>query len=401
MKFTFVKENWEKMILGIILVLFVFSLIWLVDLFYKSEESRATGVTIIVNKLPYQNLQPEFYDFDSALSKNVLWMPSLKRELNTKDEFYIVTYTDFMKPFKIARSNAPKADGKLIPYEYYRLGYCPITRDKLITPDAKTFEKNSDMDNDGIPDVVEKKYGFNPSNPADANHDLDKDSFTNLQEYLYNPEGIDVPKIHPPIIKRLVLLDISKARLPFLIKNIVKYGNDKAKWNIQVNFDNPDVVPSTQFLKIGKAVELPNLSYKITDIEEHTYKKLNPSLGAMVEYDDSVVVLKTEKGDTIKAQLNKPIYEKYNLVTAKDIYSGDEYKIRRNNAITLGNNYIGIEEYVLKDVNITETESNESILFQRDGKNYIVKRSTDYVKPTESSNGIIKENSVADENKIE
>lgn len=399
MKFTFFKKNWEKILLGGILFLFVLSLIWLLNLFYKSEAARSSGVTVIVNKIPYKNLQPEFYNFNTMLSNNILWLPSKKRELDTKDEFYIVTYTDFMRPFKIARSNAPKADGKLIPYEYYKLGFCPITKDKLTVPDAGFLEKTSDIDGDGIPDLIEKKYGLNPANPADANYDMDKDSFTNLQEYLYNEKGINDPKIHPPLLKRLVLSDISKAKVPFIIKNIVKSGKDKAKWNIQVNFDDPNITPSTQFLKIGATVELPNLSYKITNIVEHTYEKLDPNLSAMVEYDDSIVELQTSKGEKLQTQVNKYIYEKDNLVTVKDVYSGEEYKIRINNSITLGNNLIGIEEYELKDVIISETASKESLVFQRDGKSYTVKNSTDYVKPTASVNGTIKETPVTDDTK--
>ncbi|MEI6054468.1 MAG: hypothetical protein WCR55_00300 [Lentisphaerota bacterium] len=399
MKFTFVKKNWEKMTLGFILALFILSLIWLVDLFYKSEEARANGVTVIVNKIPYKNLKPAFYDFNATLSSSILWMPSEKRELDTKDEFYIVTYTDFMRPFKISRSNAPKADGKLIPYEYYKLGFCPITKDKLIVPDAGSVEKTQDSDGDGIPDLIEKKYGFNPANPADANYDLDNDSFTNLQEYLYNPEGIDNPKIHPPLVKRLVLLGISKAKVPFLIKNIVKSGKDKTKWNIQVNFDDPNITPSTQFLKIGATVELPNISYKITDIVEHTYEKLDPNLGAMIEYDDSAIILQTSKGEKLQAQVNKYIYEKDNLVTVKDIYTGEEYKVRHNASISLGNSFIGIEEYELKDVIISETASKESLVFQRDEKNYTVRNSTDYMRPIASIKGIIKEKSATDDTK--
>ena len=39
-------------------------------------------------------------------------------------------------------------------------------------------------DNDGMPDVWENKYGFNPSNSADGITDADGDGYTNLEEYL-------------------------------------------------------------------------------------------------------------------------------------------------------------------------------------------------------------------------
>jgi hypothetical protein len=40
-----------------------------------------------------------------------------------------------------------------------------------------------DTDGDGMPDKYETKYGFKPTNPADANLDSDGDGMTNLQEY--------------------------------------------------------------------------------------------------------------------------------------------------------------------------------------------------------------------------
>lgn len=44
----------------------------------------------------------------------------------------------------------------------------------------------TDTDGDGMPDFWEKKYGFNPEDPADGNEDADGDGYTNLEEYLNN-----------------------------------------------------------------------------------------------------------------------------------------------------------------------------------------------------------------------
>lgn len=45
-----------------------------------------------------------------------------------------------------------------------------------------------DSDNDGIPDVWEKKYGLNPNDASDANKDLNGDGYTNIEKYF---NGID------------------------------------------------------------------------------------------------------------------------------------------------------------------------------------------------------------------
>jgi hypothetical protein len=46
-----------------------------------------------------------------------------------------------------------------------------------------------DIDNDGMPNSWEKRYGFNPYDPTDSKHDDDGDGYTNIEEYRsgYNP----------------------------------------------------------------------------------------------------------------------------------------------------------------------------------------------------------------------
>jgi hypothetical protein len=48
-----------------------------------------------------------------------------------------------------------------------------------------------DADRDGLPDAWERQYGLDPNNPADAQHDLDGDGLSNLQEYLAGTDPTD------------------------------------------------------------------------------------------------------------------------------------------------------------------------------------------------------------------
>lgn len=48
----------------------------------------------------------------------------------------------------------------------------------------KKSEVLKDTDNDGMPDEWEKKYGLNPKDAGDAAQDLDKDGYTNIEEFL-------------------------------------------------------------------------------------------------------------------------------------------------------------------------------------------------------------------------
>ncbi|RLF34076.1 MAG: hypothetical protein DRM98_01250 [Thermoplasmata archaeon] len=67
--------------------------------------------------------------------------------------------------------------------------YYIIVRDKVWN-EVKTEEKKfwitrniDDMDDDGIPDWWEERYGLDPMDPSDADSDLDGDGLSNLMEY--------------------------------------------------------------------------------------------------------------------------------------------------------------------------------------------------------------------------
>lgn len=51
-------------------------------------------------------------------------------------------------------------------------------------PELKSARAPRDSDGDGMPDEWERRYGLNPTNPADANLDKDHDGYTNIEEYL-------------------------------------------------------------------------------------------------------------------------------------------------------------------------------------------------------------------------
>ncbi|MCP4177369.1 MAG: hypothetical protein GY756_06360 [bacterium] len=375
-KLTFFIKNYEKLLLSAILVIFILSLIWLVDVFYESEQQRTTGVTLISNKAKYRNIPKSYYDFEKTLKDSVLWVKSSKRNLNKKDRNYIVTYTDFMIPFHIARSNARLANGKLIPYAYYKIGKDPITKEKLFLPDAAVIRRTADVDKDGIPDLVEKQIGTNPTNKSDKDYDIDKDSFTNIQDYTHKYSGINNASIHPALIKRLILINIAKTKIPLLLKKIIKKGKNKKDWDIQLNI-LINKRWKTKFLKINSSIELNGLGYRITGINDKVYDKLDPRLGAIVQHDESEIILLDSTGERIVAQIDKPVYEPKRLVTIKDLYTAKIYKIRINNSIVLGNSATGFEKYKLVSIN----DINNELEFSRDKKMYTVKKTTTYIKP--------------------
>ncbi|HJO92224.1 MAG TPA: hypothetical protein QF753_02390 [Victivallales bacterium] len=375
-KFTFVIKNYEKLLLSAVLVIFILSLIWLVDVFYESENQRSTGITVISNKAPYRSIHKSYYDFENILKNSILWLKSKKRNINKSDRNYIVTHSDFMIPFHIARSNAHSAEGRLIPYAYYKLGKDPITKEKLFLPDEAVMRRTADVDKDGIPDIVEKQIGTNPTNKSDKDYDIDKDSFSNIQDYKHKYSGINNPSVHPPLIKRLILINIAKTKIPLILKKIIKKGTNKKDWDIQVNI-LINKRWKTKFLKINSSIDLNDLGYKITDIKNKLYDELDPRLGAIVQRDESEIVLLDSTGEKITAKINKPVYEPKRLITVKDLYTNKIYKIRINNSITLGNKTMGYESYKLVSIN----DVNNTLEFSRDNKIYTVRKTTSYIVP--------------------
>lgn len=390
MNLSFLYKNYEKIALTIVLIIFLLALMWLVNLFIKSEEERTTGIAIIANKTKYVQLPQSYYDFDTVLAKSQLWLPSSKRNFDKNDEFYIAVFTDFMKPFKIIRSPALKAEGKLIPYEYCKIGYCPVSKETISLPDTNILEKYTDTDADSIPDTIEKQLGMNPANASDANQDMDKDSFTNLQEYEYGKGSfVNDPGKHPPLIKRIILLNIAKAKIPITLKKIIRRNNNKKDWDIQINV-NMGNEQKTLFLNIGSAIDLNNNEYKITDIIDRSYEILDPNLDAMLEYDNSFIILKDAKEKYIQVEINKPVYEQDKIAVVKDLYTKEIYKLRLKNIITLGNNISGTESYELSEIEDKENPDREVLIFVRKGKKYIVEKTTDYVPPESGSSKIKK-----------
>jgi len=59
---------------------------------------------------------------------------------------------------------------------------------------------NNDSDNDGMPDNFELSNGLDPSNPADADFDLDGDGLNNLSEYQLGTDVLVVDAIAPNIL---------------------------------------------------------------------------------------------------------------------------------------------------------------------------------------------------------
>ncbi len=81
-----------------------------------------------------------------------------------------------------------------------------------------------DSDGDGIPDELEKKWGLNPNDAADANADKDNDGFTNLEELHAKTDPTDAQS-HPDYLNSLKLvMPLKETFLPFYLERVLPVG---------------------------------------------------------------------------------------------------------------------------------------------------------------------------------
>ena len=382
MRSLYFIKHYEKIILVVTLVLLVLSLMWLIDIFYSISKAKASTVVVTADKVAYKRIRDNnSYDSFAAFQDTKLWQKSEKRNTSPETPDYILTFTDLMIPFKIARSNAPGANNQLIPYAYYKVGTCPISNEKISLEREAIINKDSlDTDKDSIPDAIEKKFNMNPKDPRDIYEDIDDDSFSNIQEYRYNREGISDKAKHPPLIERLLLVKVSNTRIPLILKKIIRHDGNKEDWNIQVNVKLTGNRWTTKFLKLGDSIEINEMEYRVKDVQYKTENALDPRLGVIVERDISSIVLLNSMNEKIIAQKNRQIYEPNRKITLKDLYTGKITLARVGNTITLGDENIGTEEY--KIVNIV---NNNSIEFEKNGEIFVVGKKTNYKPPVEST----------------
>ncbi len=66
-------------------------------------------------------------------------------------------------------------------------GYCISTVEKNV---SKPTSATTDSDGDGMPDVWETEFGFDPNDPSDAQKDFDSDMLKNVEEYDYGTDPL-------------------------------------------------------------------------------------------------------------------------------------------------------------------------------------------------------------------
>ena len=106
-----------------------------------------------------------------------------------------------------------------------------------------------DRDGDGITDDWELKHGLDKYDVADALTDLDKDGFSNLEEFLASTDPSDSAK-HPPFVSKLRFVERKEVPFPYVFQGITKLSDGSTVFQLNTPADG-----KTHFVSIGDSLE--------------------------------------------------------------------------------------------------------------------------------------------------
>jgi hypothetical protein len=133
--------------------------------------------------------------------------------------------------------------GKPIPFSAKDCPFCKAQQPAIVAIDEM------DSDADGLPDQYERERGFNPADHDDAGLDLDRDGFSNLEEFQSGTDPAN-PAEYPPPAAKLRLARIGSK--PFILRFQGDARLPDGSIRYQLNLRN---LERTYFTKIGDEVE--------------------------------------------------------------------------------------------------------------------------------------------------
>ena len=376
---NFLSKHYEKIVLALFLLVFVFSLVYLIVVFSKSTEITEADLMVRPEGSEYEQIFDENgkenvsdgekakYDLINELAHEPSWRRSTKR--NKNDD----AATDLLIPFVAARCQGCH---KIIPSVSYDKGICPLCGCKLgkIKEPPKGVG-GGDTDNDGMPDAYEAANGLNIQNPDDKWGDLDEDGFPNYTEFKSSMKAGD-PKSHPPLVERLRLAGLKMKKLNIIFVNVITYSSKiKSKWVIQLKLKNKRRKWRDTFKKIGDNLTLDTKGLEVYTIKDVKYKmeeRFNKNLGRPMPTNVSELILQNamDKSDKpIKAYIGKSVYANKIVLVIEDTYTEKRYYVKEGAQFTVGNVTTGRENYTVVSLN---RKTKEAVLQGKNGEKFTI-----------------------------
>lgn len=353
----FLKRHYEKLILLVLLLAFIGSMMYVLQIIKSTGEVTEKDLAIPTREADYKakDVKDEAFQISQLLQRLQLhWEASTARDKRNE------SFSDLVVPFAMAK--CPYCERLLPLTAFGDKKKCPFStcgKDLPKPPERKAGDEfnvvEGDEDGDGIRDVDEQKYGLNSKDPYDARYDKDRDGFSNVYEITnkFNPSN---SRHHPPLWHRLYLKDLAKIKLPikFMAVN-TNNSTEPAKWDIQLNDINTG---RSSFSSLDGLVTLDKKEYKIVKIDLIQQKIPGAKQDESERIkDESVIYLEQQGGP-----------DKLSMWVGQDVFSSDikaifadtgeidkegnprEFICGLGERFTMGNRRIGRETYVLNSI---------------------------------------------------
>ena len=405
----FLKRHYEKLILLVLSIISLLTVTHIFSIMDKTKEVKDSDLKIPTRQADYEVHDEKSDDFveSKIISRSALnWHPSENRHKPADadknpsqaaggvsengaavkhavaDPGVFDKFSDLVNIFKMAR--CPHCQ-KIVPLSYFSDSNCPLCGKELKKP-ANIGKRrlrvitDEDSDGDGIKDVDEQRYGWNPNDPEDALMDSNGNGFSNLYEIEngFNPQ---MPNDCPPLWYRLRFRGVDRFELPMRLTNVdTAAQNDPKKWEalIKTQFRNSKgkLVWRDNGYQIGDSMKFENRMYNVIDISRKSGDQLKELVGAVPAGKEKAaneifIVTLRESEDSLKegAQpeelllvLGQPVYSPDRRVILEDIgYPPDEngrrpvYGLREGDQFTIsGTSDIPIAKLTLRLAKVNE-----------------------------------------------
>ena len=289
----FLKRHYEKLILLVLSIISILTVTHIFSIMDKTREVKDSDLKIPTRRADYQIHDEKSDDFITSRiigGSALKWQQSGNRRGSAKapaadaahdaaaekaaiaDPRVFDNFSDLVGIFKMAR--CPHCQ-KIVPFSYFSDSNCPLCGKELKKP-VNTGKRrirmitDEDSDGDGIKDVDEVRYGWNPNDPADALMDSNGNGFSNLYE-IENGFNPLMPNDCPPLWYRLRFRGVDRFELPLRLTNVdTAEQNDPKKWEalIKTQIRNPKgkLVWRDYSYQIGDSLKFENRMYNVVDI---------------------------------------------------------------------------------------------------------------------------------------
>ncbi|HBC85369.1 MAG TPA: hypothetical protein DCZ94_00280 [Lentisphaeria bacterium] len=355
---NFLKKHYEKIILAVFLLVFIVSLVLLIFALSKSMDIKEEELRFPTKAPDYKKINIDEINYKKTLEAEKKWNPGAPRVQGDKN------FTDLLAPYAISR--CPNSDcRKLIPASsFVDNGSCPLCRGPLraIEGSGPVDPNVIDSNRNGIPDVVEKELGLDPTDP-DSAEKTDPSGFTYAEKLnelrlrkLPSAEMgkyLKDPKFHPAYAKRLYIESIKRSMLPIKLIKVTPHGEDTKTWTIQMDETMPNGSVKTRFYKQGNVLTFNERKYEIKNIkfeiiEEKVDRRENSQTIKKTVYN---ITLQEEDGSMITGTEKKEIWESKENAKIVDRFTNKEYMVSVNEDIAVGDSKAGEEKYKVKIIN--------------------------------------------------